>query len=533
MPRKPKPKNTLSAGMRVALQEEELRRKMSADVGENNVGDDVSRDDIDNVQKENTMPEGSTGERSGNIDGVRTFEAREKKKEKPKSAIVKVDFDIETEAVAKLHGVCNGPLCGVADISKLFSDAHVPYVRFDKTGGSRSGYVADISKIFPNFDADERNPKNYFFRETDEHILAAKNSGAEIIYRLGESFDVQTPERLLKFSDNYDKIVSICVNIIKHYNDYWGGGFALGIKYFEVFSHVDSESVRRHNSDTEIFELYTRIANGIKIYDESINVGGLCFSSPSQFCRDFIRHCEKKNAPMDFLSVAIYTHSPESIGEYIERYLRLLKNSKYSNSNIIIGEWAYLAQRDEKPSSEIIINSRSSETSQARKDLFELQRSVCGASFIASGLTKMLEYPEVSHACLYSGEADCRWCCICDEFGIPRKAYFALEKFGLVSNGQSGVLCTSEQSANYRHTGIYAVASRSEKEAYILISAFDGAESVDLRLLNIPDNFYTADIYMLDGVKNMDLCQSVQLAGMKKRMILNISPYSVIFIKLY
>ena len=514
MPRKPKPKNTLSAGQRAARYEEEQKRRLSE-------LSDADRDEhSEDTATAPTQP-------------VHVVRAPQKKKEKPQIATVRVNLDAAGGMVKCLHGICNGPLSQYADVSGLIKKAKVPYIRFDKTESARSGYSVDISKIFPNFDADERDPKNYFFRETDKHILSAVGTGAQIIYRLGESFDFDTPEHKLILPENLDKLTAICVNIIRHYNDYFCGGFALGIKYFEIFSHVDMQSVREKNTDSQIFELYTRIANGIKLYDDTLKVGGMAFSSCGQFFRDFIKYCKKKNAPVDFVSISLYKSSPNDLGEEISQYLSVIKNSDYVDAELVVCEWAYLPAGQPANKALAIMNSKSADFSTDRKEMYDRQKSIEGAAFVASGLLKMLEYPEIKTACLYNAEAGSLWCCLYDAFGLSQKPYFALESFATLASAGESLICVSEQNIGFAHTGVYAAASRGEDFAYIMLSVHDGCTSIDLRLDNIPDDFYTADIYMLDGVKNMELCQTIQLSGMKKRMLLSVSPYSVVLIKIY
>ena len=416
MSRKPKPKNTLSAGQRAAMFEEEQRRRAS------------SLSSIEGAAQQSEETQSVSGQK-------KSEPAPKKQKEKPQTASVKVDFAVSGGSINKIWGMCNGPLSQSADISGLFSKLRVPCVRFDRTEGSRSGYVLDVSKIFPDVSADARDPESYNFRETDKYVLAAANVGARIIFRLGESFDMLTPEHKLKLHENYDKITTVCVNIIKHYNDYFAGGFALGIKYFEVMSHTDLGRVRQHNTDEEIFELYSRIANGIKLYDSSIKVGGMSFSSPSQFVRDFIRYCKKKNAPVDFISVSLYSSSPEDMGEQMRQYVHILKNSNYSDAQIIVSEWAYMPTVDGKQATMALAYSTLPENAEQRKEIFEKQRSVYGAAFVASGLLKMLEHPEIETACLESGEASSLWCAVCDRFGLAKKPYFAIEAFSRLAAG--------------------------------------------------------------------------------------------------
>lgn len=510
MARKPKPKNTLSAGQRAAMYEEQRRIAAEREATESTKSSDV----------EAAKPVGA--ERAV---------AKPKPKPKPQGATVKVDLGVHGGKIGALHGMCNGPVCDGGDISDIFVELSVPCVRIGDVGGAIGGYVVDISSIFPDMNADERAPENYVFADTDKHILAAAKTGAKIIYRLGDSLIHGAPEHKLALCGDYNKICTVCVNIIKHYNGGWGKGFALGIKDVEILSHVDIASVTAKNKREDIFELYVRIAGALKLYDDSLRVGGACFGSPSQTVREFLKYAKRANAPIDFLSVAIHSSTPEQMGAQIEKYLHILKNSGYANSDIVVSQWGYLPEIDGVSVSDSL--DISCERAEQKKQVFDTRASVRGAAFIASGLIKMLGYPQIRAACLYNGEASSLWCSVCDRFGIKQKPYYAISGYEKLVRAGDSLLCISEQSPQHSHTGIYAASAGNQREAYVMISAFDGVQSIDLRLDNIPDGFFTADIYMLDGVKNLELCSSVQLSGMRKRLVLNTSPYGVILIKLY
>ena len=124
MPRKPKAKNTLSAGERAALYEAEMaekRARMSTD--------------------------GTASDKSDAIKANEPVQA-EKKEEKPKivlpkpqHATVKVDFSIETGRIKPMHSMCNGPISYGADLSHLFKEIGVPFVRFDETDTAISAFA--------------------------------------------------------------------------------------------------------------------------------------------------------------------------------------------------------------------------------------------------------------------------------------------------------------------------------------------------------------------------------------------------------
>ena len=190
MPRKPKPKNTLSAGERVALylaEQEEKQRKMTrADVGkaEDGGAGDGSDENLpeSKLEKKVSVP---------------------KALPKPQHAVVSVDLSMQIGKIKAMHGMCNGPVSYGADISALFREIGVPIVRFDGTDGAISRHAIDVSRIFPDMNADQSKPENYNFEYTDKYIAAAYNSGAEIILRLGESRDLLEP-RTVKLPQNID-----------------------------------------------------------------------------------------------------------------------------------------------------------------------------------------------------------------------------------------------------------------------------------------------------------------------------------------
>ena len=66
-----------------------------------------------------------------------------------------------------------------------------------------------------------------------------------------------------------------------------------------------------------------------------------------------------------------------------------------------------------------------------------------------------------------------------------------------------------------------------------MIASYGGCGTVDLRIDGISDDLYTADIYLLDGVKNLAPDSSTPLSGSKKRMILSLCEYGAVLIKLY
>ncbi len=511
MPRKPKPKNALSAGERVALynaEQEEKKKRFSAD--EKNGSAD-------------TRPEDEARE-----DVSRARDAKIKVRlPKPQRALVKVDLSMPVGEIKALHGMCNGPVSYGSDLTKLFREIGVPYARFDGADTAISACAVDCSKIFKNMDADPADPENYDFSVTDKYVSAAYNSGAQVIFRLGESLDLLCEKKTLPLPQSYETYARVCVNIVKHYNDYFADGFAFGIKCFDVWCY---------NGDAELssqLELYARIANAIKAYDEDLMVGGMSFGDKS--VGEMLRYCKKNHVPLDFISLDCFASDVEDAAEQVERCVAQMKNLGFYDTKIILGKWSYIDRESLAEKSLRSLLRSGEECSDAKRRLFDAQGSVRGAAFAAALMLRLNSVDEVLTACLYDAQPMLSpWCAIADRFGAPKKPFYALKAFGELKKAKNAVFCVSEQTDGYAHTGIYAAGAVSDDgEAYILISSFEGCGAVDIRIEGIPDNLYTADVYMLDGVKDMTLGDSVALSGMKKRFVLNMSEYGVVMIKLY
>lgn len=508
MPRKPKAKNTLSAGERVALYEAEKAEKRAKSDSK------AELDASDNNEAQKSEPE-----------KPRVVLL------KPQHATVKVDFSVPVGNIKPMHSMCNGPVSYGADLSSLFKEIGVPYVRFDETDTAISSFAIDVSRIFKDIHADPQSSASYDFSYTDKYVAMAHNCGARVIFRLGESIDRMHSGKQISTPEDLDLFVDVCANIVRHYNDYWADGYAYGIEYFEIWSMGD----KPYGKDSErIFELYRRTATALKLIDNGIKVGGMCFGDDKAL-REFIKYCKRARAPLDFITVSSFDSDPTEATDRIKGIVPLLRNLGYDQTEIIVGAWNYVDREalGGLPF-ERVLSSHEQKYSCARLKLFEEQRAVKGAAYALSFMISLCQIDDASMACYYDAQPYVSaWCAISDRFGNPEKPFYAFKAYGDIFRAGRAVWSVSEQSAGYASTGIYALGAEGKDALYVLISSFDGCGIVDLRLDAIPEDVYTADVYMLDGVKNMTLADSIPISGAKKRLLLNISQYGAAMIKLY
>ena len=512
MPRKPKPKNTLSAGERAAIYEAEQAEKRAR-------MQEASSADASDA---NTVPETKDEK----------IEKQEKPKvvlPKPQHATVRVDFSMPIGKIKAMHGMCNGPVSYGADLSSLFREIGVPHVRFDGTDGAISAYAVDISRIFKDISRDPRDESAYDFSYTDRYVAAAYNAGAKVIFRLGESIDRMHSGKKIAYPEDVDVFVEVCANVVRHYNDYWADGYAYGIEYFEIWSLDGRENCEK------AFEIYRRVASAIKLMDGGIKVGGMGFDCADNTFREFVRYCARKRAPIDFITVSDFSGDPLEACERIKDMIPTLHNLGFADAEIMIGAWNYVDREAIGTFSlEKVLSSCDERFKEAKKRVFEEQGTVKGAAYALAFMISLGSVKEVTSACFFDAQPYLSaWCSISDRFGNPQKPFYAFKAYGEIFKAGTEVYSVTEKVEGYAHSGIYSIAAEGNGALYVLISSFDGCGIVDVRLDAIPENIYTADIFMLDGVKDMTLADSIPISGAKKRLLLNISKYGAAMVKLY
>lgn len=520
MPRKPKPKNTLSAGERAKLyeaeQQEKQKRMRSQDVNAS-------------AEHNNTVDPEAVAVKAVSMPEMPKKEKKELPK--PQKATVKVDFSVPTGKVKPLHGMCNGPVSYGADISGIFREIGVPYVRFDCTDTAISAHAVDISRIFKDPYADPADPDSYDFAVTDRYVESALLTGAKVVFRLGESYDPFGNGRA-KCRLSPDDLTRVCINIIRHYNDRFAGGYSYGIEYFELWNLAPDGEGKDREAD---IETYRRIANAVKLYDDGLKVGGMSFGG-FDGAREFLRYCKRTRTPVDFVTVDLFGGDVEKIGGEAEKLSAFMRNAGMDEIEIIVGKWAFADEKlaDGKEISKLF-TSNGEAMAGMRKQMLASQSTVKGAAFAAALMLRLNSVHGISAAFHFDAQsAISPFCSITDRFGEPQKPFYSFKAYGDLYRAGRGVLCESLQQEGEAHSGIYAAAALADSgEGYVTLASFDGCGTVDLRLDNIPEDLYTADVYMLDGVKNMTLADSIPLSGMKKRMVLSVSGYGVMLIKLY
>ena len=239
---------------------------------------------------------------------------------------VTVDFSRETGAVKELHGVNNAPVRVWEGLRQWeLGEAGVPYVRTHDTAGMYGGaHFVDIPNVFPDFDADENDPKSYDFALTDAFLKPVVAAGARVYYRLGvtiesyyaiKSYNIAPPKDFAKWA-------RVCEHIVRHYNEGWANGFKWDIPYWEIWGEPENPPLWAGTKE-QYFELYRITANHLKRCFPTIKVGGYgscglyAIDDPKAsdqqkgfvtFLDEFLAYVTdpKTKAPLDFFSWHLY-----------------------------------------------------------------------------------------------------------------------------------------------------------------------------------------------------------------------------------
>ena len=232
-----------------------------------------------------------------------------------------------------------------------YKAARIPYSRNHDSAvcGIYGGpYSHDITRIFPDFNADPYNPGSYDFPCTDESILVCLDAGTETFFRLGQTIEHQIKKHGTIPPADFEKWAVICEHIIRHYNEGWADGYNLNIEYWEIWNEADLDSDDSDNKRTwggtkaQFFDLYEITAKHLKGKFPHLKIGGPALAHNEEWAEDFLCEMKKRDVEIDFFSWHIYCTEPCHMVKKAERMRALLDKYGYKNTESILNEWNYV-----------------------------------------------------------------------------------------------------------------------------------------------------------------------------------------------
>ena len=336
------------------------------------------------------------------------------------NATIQFDFGRENGRIRALNGVNLAPKLHNQknrNLNDAYKMLKIPFARLHDVPLDNPGMrLVDIQHIFGNWEADENDPRNYYFEQTDDYIGNCLSLGTGIIYRLGTSIEHSIRNYYAFPPADFDKWIRICINIIRHYNEGWANGYSWKILYWEIWNEPNAKPHMWSGDDRLYYELYTRAAKQIKERFSYVKIGGPALSCPVQYdaplkyTDDFLKYCRKEKAPLDFYSWHCYPTCLEEIVDEPARVRKVLDSHGFTETELHLNEWHYT------PTWEY--------TEQARKRLSDGE----SAAFTTAVLSAWQDSP-LTMGCFYT--ASVIWG-LFDCFGVPFKTWYAMRAFAVM-----------------------------------------------------------------------------------------------------
>ncbi|MED2974262.1 hypothetical protein P4361_18695 [Fictibacillus sp. B-59209] len=409
-------------------------------------------------------------------------------------ADININLKPDGRRIKPVHGVNNGPVCygALIDVTDYYKKLEVPMVRLHDPNWPHPREV-DIHTIFPDFNKDPSDPASYDFSKTDEYIQTVLNTGASIVYRLGESIEHTEKKYYVHPPKDYVQWAEICIGVIRHYNEGWADGFHYGIEYWEIWNEPDYGTRMWSGTDEDYYQFYEVVSVKIKERFPHVKVGGYAAAvATSDFFEGFLVWCEKKKLPLDFFSWHIYTDDPLKVQEHAIHVRKQLDAHGYKQSEVFLNEWNFFDGDWET------IWLKGSE--RKRKELFTKGKGTIGSSFSLAVLLLLQDCP-IDMANYYDAQPTALFCGLFDAHGLPQKTYYAFEAFSELSRHPLRIKTDIAPSVS----GLYCCGGQDgDGNTVILISNYNGERreySIDF---NGGAN-HSIQVLAVDEIHNLEL----------------------------
>lgn len=384
------------------------------------------------------------------------------------AAEVTVDWAQPAGEFRALHGANFGPLCanGTVDLTPFHRSLALPVTRLHDIPWTY-GEVVDIHTLFRDFRADPADPASYDFRRTDDYLRAVTNTGARIVFRLGESIEHTPVKYWVHPPPDFAKWAQVCAGMVRHYNKGWAGGLRLGIHDWEIWNEPENQPACWTGTDEDYFRLYEVTARTLKSLWPELRVGGPAVGNtgrlvdgvlePSRFLTNFLSHCRARTLPLDFFSWHCYTDDSGELVVRARAIRTLLDGHGFTNTPSHLNEWNYLPRGDWAP-------MLPAGQGESRERMFAAIGGAEGAAFVAATLLRLQDAP-VEMANYFS--ADNQGFGLFTAAGAPRLNYHAFLAFRELLDTPVRLVVSGDAGAGLT---LDAGRSRAGSELRVLIS---------------------------------------------------------------
>lgn len=341
------------------------------------------------------------------------------------------DFSITRGAIRPLHGINKGPLApgGLINVTEEQKALGIPFTRLHDCGWPNP-YVVDHHAVFPNPAADPSLPESYDFRLTDEYLDAVASTGAEPVYRLGESIEHTSVKRYAHPPADLAKWTAISLGIIRHCNEGWAGGHHRDIRYWEIWNEPENRPAMWSGTDEDYLKLYRTAALALKKEFPALRLGGPAVGAsgqfddqgkfvPTAFVVKFLETCRDEKWPLNFFSWHCYSADPAELSARAKAVRQLLDTYGFRDTESHLNEWNYLPGNTWAPVDRTA-------TAETRQRFYDEMSGPAGAAFAVTALLELQDAP-LDMANFFHGELGGFG--LFSEQGAPRKIWQGFRAF--------------------------------------------------------------------------------------------------------
>jgi len=431
---------------------------------------------------------------------------------KTNAAELRVDCARRNGEIRPLHGANSGPsnLGETLDLTALHREIGIPFTRLHDCHWPNPD-VVDIHAIFPDMNADPEKPESYDFRRSDDYIQAVVNTGAKIVYRLGESIEHTKKKYHVHPPADLDKWIAVCAHIIQHYNEGWANGFKHNIQYWEIWNEPENRPAMWTGNDEQFFALFTKTAKALKAKFPDLRIGGPAVGDsgrmdkgaykPSKFMLSFMEACKRESAPLDFFSWHLYSNDPLEVTGRARGIREWLNQNGYSKTESHYNEWNYLPGNDWGP---LLKNGQGLPREKFAANI----GGAPGAAYDAYVLMALQDCP-VDVANYYAADQQ--------EFGlftwdgVPKKSFYAFKAFKLLLDTPARLGAEGTVPGSLT---LCAGTNAENSAVNILISHYKSTgDSLTLTVDHLPWESAEYELFVVDATHELKSIRKEKLSG--------------------